>query len=243
MVSTLKTTVSDMAWLRKLLRFFFMMGDSVRPIVQKPIIEKFIGNQMNESVLDAGCGRGLYTRILIPRAKKIAALDYSKDSIEALRRRLSHLKHLSLHIGSADNLPFADEQFDLVTHFEVLEHIHDDQKVVSELYRVLQPNGRLLLSVPVPPEPIRDENHVREGYTLEQISTLLQSVGFNVIRHQYCMFNPTRRLIKLQYWWGRNLKFPAPSIFLLYAYWERFMKPPISDQNLPYDIVIEARKS
>jgi ubiquinone/menaquinone biosynthesis C-methylase UbiE len=240
--ASLRTILSDVGFLRQLLRMFVLMGDDVRPIVQKPIIAAFIQKSPSKSALDAGCGRGMYTRILLKHAEKITALDYSAEHIEAQRRRLGHLPQLSLHVGSADNLPFPDAQFDLVTHCEVLEHIHDDRRVLSEIYRVLQPGGRLVISVPVPPAPIDDKEHVRDGYTREQITELLQAAGFEVGQHQYCLFDWSKRIIQLQAWWGENMKFPLPAIVLLPVYWERLTSAFINPGNLPYDIVLEARK-
>jgi SAM-dependent methyltransferase len=242
MLTNFKQKISDVDLVRKLARFVFLMGDSVRPIVQKPIVEEFLGDRIYQSALDAGCGRGLYTRILLNRARKVAALDYSQDSIEVLKRRLGHLSHLSLFVGSATDLPFSNEQFDLVVHCEVLEHIEDDQKVLSELFRVLQPGGRLIISVPVPPAPIYDGEHVREGYTLEEISQLLQKAGFTILRHQYCIFNSSKQVLKLESWWRENIKLPIPSVFLLPVYLEKFSSPSVSQDNLPYDVAIEAKK-
>jgi SAM-dependent methyltransferase len=242
MLTEFKQKISDIDFIRKLAKFLFLMGDSVRPIVQKPIIENFIGKTINQSVLDAGCGRGLYTRTLIHRAKKVTALDYSKDNINTIKRRLGHLSHLYLYVGSADDLPFDNQQFDLVLHCEVLEHIQNDRKVLSELFRVLQPGGRLIISVPVPPAPFHDSEHVREGYTLEEISHLLQQAGFNILRHQYCMFNASKQSLKLELWWRENIKLPIPSFVLLPVYLEKFLPPSLNKNNLPFDIVIEARK-
>ena len=50
--------------------------------------------------------------------------------------------------GSALALPFADDSFDLVAAFDVIEHCDPESAVLSELARVLTPQGRLLLSVP-----------------------------------------------------------------------------------------------
>ncbi len=241
-LAEIRTKASDIDVVRQVGRKLFLLGDDVRPIVQQPIIEQFLGDQRNQHALDAGCGRGYYTRLLLPRSAKVTALDYNQTSIQALRRRLGHLDNLSLHVGSADNLPFANEQFDLVTHCEVLEHIHDDRQVVSELFRVLQPGGRLILSVPVPPAPIDDSEHVREGYTLEQISQLLHDAGFEILRHQYCMFNISKRLIQLQSWWTQRFAVPLPAFILLPVYLERIFQPSPTPKNLPYDVVLEARK-
>ncbi len=242
MLADLKQVISDNDLIRKLVQSLFIMGDSIRPIVQKPIVSQFIGNHLSQYALDAGCGRGLYTRILIERAKKVAALDYSEESINTLKRRLGHLPHLDLYVGSADNLPFDAEQFDLVLHCEVLEHIEDDRQVLSELFRILQPGGRLIISVPVPPAPINDSEHVREGYTLEQITQLLHNSGFEILRHEYCMFNLSKKLMQLLVWWGQKTRIPLPSLFLIPVYWERISQQSIGDNNLPYDVVIEAIK-
>ncbi len=241
-LSNFKQQISDVNIIRKSVRLFFMMGDNVRPIVQKPIVSEFIGTNLHQHALDAGCGRGLYTRILLGRANKVSALDYSENSINALKRRLGHLSQLSLQVGSADNLPFGSQQFDLVVHCEVLEHIEDDKKVLSEIFRVLHPRGKLIISVPVPPAPFHDSEHVREGYTLEQISQLLKNSGFEILCYQYCMFNISKRIMKFEYWWKRTFKFPPPSILLLPVYWERIFLSSAIDNNLPYDIVLEAKK-
>jgi ubiquinone/menaquinone biosynthesis C-methylase UbiE len=241
-LSNFKQQISDVDIIRKSIRLFFMMGDNVRPIVQKPIVSEFIGITLYQHALDAGCGRGLYTRILLERANEVSALDYSENHINALKRRLGHLSKLSLHVGSADNLPFDSQQFDLVIHCEVLEHIDDDKKVLSEIFRILQPGGKLVISVPVPPAPFYDSEHVREGYTLEQISQLLKDSGFEILRYQYCMFDISKRIMKFEYWWKKTFKFPPPSILLLPVYWEKIFSSTAIKNNLPYDIVLEAKK-
>jgi SAM-dependent methyltransferase len=53
--------------------------------------------------------------------------------------------------GEITALPYADRNFDLVTAFDVVEHVEDDQRVFAEMVRVLQPGGRLIFSVPLHP--------------------------------------------------------------------------------------------
>jgi ubiquinone/menaquinone biosynthesis C-methylase UbiE len=45
-------------------------------------------------------------------------------------------------------MPFSDNSYDLVFLIEVLEHVHNPQKALSEIYRVLKPGGTLIFSVP-----------------------------------------------------------------------------------------------
>lgn len=54
--------------------------------------------------------------------------------------------------GEIVDLPYADACFDLVTAFDVIEHVEDDEKVFAELTRVLRPGGQLIFSVPLHPE-------------------------------------------------------------------------------------------
>jgi ubiquinone/menaquinone biosynthesis C-methylase UbiE len=50
--------------------------------------------------------------------------------------------------GDALNLPFKDESFDIVTAFEVIEHLYDPQKALGEIRRILKMDGIALISTP-----------------------------------------------------------------------------------------------
>jgi SAM-dependent methyltransferase len=87
------------------------------------------------------------------------------------------------------SLPFASGTFDLCTAWDVLEHVSDDRALLGELSRVLQPGGRVRLSVPhkqiaVFPAPAmpwlqrRWEHSLRTGYTPSEIRSLADACGF-----------------------------------------------------------------
>ena len=66
------------------------------------------------------------------------------------------IKQLTAHggivrSGEITALPFGEGSFDLVAAFDVIEHVEDDERVFGELTRVLRPDGRLILSVPLHP--------------------------------------------------------------------------------------------
>ena len=90
--------------------------------------------------------------------------------------------------GSALALPFADRTFDVVGAFDVLEHCAPEQRAVAELFRVLEPGGRLLASVPAytwawTEHDVRAGHHRR--YTRTRLVRALELGGFDVLRATY----------------------------------------------------------
>jgi len=90
--------------------------------------------------------------------------------------------------GSATQLPFADETFDVVSAFDVVEHCADDATAVSELARVLVPGGRMLLSVPAyqwawSDHDVQAGHHRR--YTRPRLTRLVEGAGMQVLRSTY----------------------------------------------------------
>ncbi|MBA2630622.1 MAG: class I SAM-dependent methyltransferase [Thermoleophilaceae bacterium] len=115
-----------------------------------------------ESVLDVGCGEGVLTREWAERLgdRRIVGIDLDDVKLRAeweTRRR----HNLEYRVEEATALSFADDEFDLVTAIEVLEHVPDPEATVAEMARVA---GRRLL-VSVPREPLwRGLNMARGAY-------------------------------------------------------------------------------
>lgn len=100
-----------------------------------------------KSILDAGCGNGRYTRLLLRDADadaRIAAFDLAP---RMLRRARARLKTPRVGYAAADltRLPYANAAFDAVVCGWVLEHLPDPRVGLRELSRVLRAGGRLLL--------------------------------------------------------------------------------------------------
>lgn len=114
-------------------------------------------------------------------------------SVAWLRRQVTHVP-LDLDArglgprgvcGSALALPFADESFDVVAAFDVIEHCDPEERAVSELVRVLRPGGRLLLAVPAYrwAWTSHDEmNGHHRRYTRERIVACLGPTGVRIDR-------------------------------------------------------------
>jgi SAM-dependent methyltransferase len=90
--------------------------------------------------------------------------------------------------GSVLALPFADGAFEVVGAFDVLEHCEPEDRALSELHRVLEPGGRLLLSVPAYQWAWTDHDvangHYRR-YTRSRALAALVTAGFEVVRATY----------------------------------------------------------
>jgi ubiquinone/menaquinone biosynthesis C-methylase UbiE len=91
-------------------------------------------------VLEVGCGTGLILERLARHAQEAWGLDVSPGMLRAARAR-----GLSVVVGSATSLPFADASFDMVCSFKVLAHVPDIEQALREITRVTKPGGAMVL--------------------------------------------------------------------------------------------------
>lgn len=93
-------------------------------------------------VLDVGCGGGLLSEPFATLGCHVTGVDRSLPTLNAAR---AHAEKSGLAIryleASAESLPFSDKTFDVVCCCDVLEHVDDLEKVISEISRVLKPGG------------------------------------------------------------------------------------------------------
>lgn len=103
----------------------------------------------DERVLDLGCGRGFYLKVLSSYWSdlKLYGVDLNQDYLKTAKEILKG-RRVQLIKADATKLPFSDNFFDRIIASEILEHIKDDQKALSEIYRVLKPNGIVMMTVP-----------------------------------------------------------------------------------------------
>jgi 2-polyprenyl-3-methyl-5-hydroxy-6-metoxy-1,4-benzoquinol methylase len=101
-------------------------------------------------LLDLGCGSGAQTCELAHWNCAVIAVDIAREGVRALQRHVHEkgLASTSPVQADATRLPLATGSVDLVTCFDVLEHVADEYAVLSEIHRVLKPSGRIILSVP-----------------------------------------------------------------------------------------------
>jgi SAM-dependent methyltransferase len=147
-------------------------------------IHQISPNRPFKYILEIGGGQSGLTALLYPKAN-IANLDMDLQYAGAPCNKDEHVRFIC---GDATDLPFENCAFDLVTMFDLLEHVPDDKKAISEALRVLRPDGFLLVSSPNenwqfpyyhfmrPICPSEDElfaewGHVRRGYSLSELKS------------------------------------------------------------------------
>jgi SAM-dependent methyltransferase len=149
-------------------------------------IHRITPDKPMKDILEVGGGQSGLTALLFPQAQ-VTNLDLNPEYAQA---PCNQQKRVRFVCGDATALPFASESFDAVTMFDLLEHVPDDKKAVSEALRVLRPGGFLLISTPnenwrfpyykfmkpICPseaEVMGEWGHVRRGYTLAELKALI----------------------------------------------------------------------
>jgi SAM-dependent methyltransferase len=151
-------------------------------------------------VLEVGFGAGAVLLALGPSADEIHAidLDADPDAVTALLAQQGLRGQLTR--GDVLHLPYADGFFDLVVSFSVFEHLHEYQRALSEVRRVLAPRGLFLLGMPTVTRFMEAgfraigfsgiaDHHVT---TPQQVARAATSAGFRRLRSR-CLDLPAAR--------------------------------------------------
>jgi len=131
----------------------------------------------NDYVLDLGFGEGYGTAHLADNCKEIIGVDV-EDKVVAYANKRYQKDNCHFIKYDGNILPFDDNSFDVITSFQVIEHIENEPAYVSEIYRVLKPGGRAILTTPnkatrlKPGQKPFNRFHKREYYSFELKSAL-----------------------------------------------------------------------
>jgi ubiquinone/menaquinone biosynthesis C-methylase UbiE len=156
--------------------------------VGKREVVKSILNRLNlnfTNILDARCGTGLNSNCL-KHYGSVIGLDFSKESIKFCKMH----GYKSLIKANAEELPSKECAFSLIIALDILEHL-DDSKVLKESYRVLKPNGYLILRVPAFASLWSKHDGAlqhKRRYSKVQLVAVLNQNGFIVENSRYWDF-------------------------------------------------------
>jgi 2-polyprenyl-3-methyl-5-hydroxy-6-metoxy-1,4-benzoquinol methylase len=115
------------------------------------LVGEYLGEVRGLHILEVACGRGGFVRQLAQAGALVTACDFSFTALNIAKQKLLGRGSPPLACvvqGDAQNLPFADNSFDVVVSCETIEHLPLVQKAIAELHRVTRPGGRLFLTTP-----------------------------------------------------------------------------------------------
>jgi SAM-dependent methyltransferase len=148
--------------------------------------------------VEMGAGTGHMSRIFLERGFFGASHDLGQDSRRLMRENLSFAGERMIVVDRLSEL--AEESFDYLFAFEVLEHIQKDSEAMREWMRYLKPGGRVLVSVPAHQRKFgrSDElvGHARR-YEKDELRALLSGVGVEdvrIVNYGFPVTELTRRL-------------------------------------------------
>ncbi len=149
-------------------------------------VEKIFNFPNHANMLDVGCGTGA---ILDMFSKKFNCFgqDTSSDAIEFCKKR--NLKNV--YLGTLNEIELERNTFDLITAFDVLEHIEDEISVLKEMKNLLKDDGRILVTVPAFQFlwGIHDEvTHHKRRYIKPSLKNVIEKSGLKVERISYFNF-------------------------------------------------------
>ena len=156
-------------------------------VSKRRLVRALLGDRLSSGAkcLDLGCGTGAMSRELASLAPTFS-LDYEFEALKFARDRgLDRLVR-----GSAENLPFADDSFDIVTALDVVEHVDDDHAAAREIARVLKPGGTVVATVPAFMFLWTDHDvalHHRRRYVADEFRALFLDAGLDIERLTYEM--------------------------------------------------------
>jgi len=110
-------------------------------------LRRTLGALAGRRLLDVGCGTGFVLAALESAGLEVTGIDMHASSLGLARARVRG----PLVLSSATDLPFFPD-FDVVTLFDVIEHVEDDAAVLREARRVLAPDGAVVVTVPAGPD-------------------------------------------------------------------------------------------
>ncbi len=109
------------------------------------IFKNFLGNN-NKTVLEIGCGTGIFTKEIAGTNNRIFAVDISNDLLEIAKKRIPK-DNVIFKVENAYQTDFDDNFFDFIIGSSVLHHLEIDL-AAKEFFRVLKPNGKLIFTEP-----------------------------------------------------------------------------------------------
>jgi len=126
---------------------FGSLKDHIANVVQLQTVSQIVRSKKAYVSLDAPCGTGRITRILIPNSQMTIALDINVMMLNRTRTKIGSSYPIEFIRGDIEYLPFRNDSFNVTTSFRIMWHVDNPKKSLSELIRVTKPDGFLIFDI------------------------------------------------------------------------------------------------
>ena len=164
-----------------------ILWHKIRYVLIRDIVIRYNAQRL----LDIGCGKGI-TEYLLPERIFCFGYDVVEEVIKTARVLNESKRNRQFKVCNVEKTLPPNEKFDTVVITEVLEHLHNDEKMLKKITNLLIDEGILILTVPNSKTLInrlirffgqpqfKDESHMRE-YTINEVEALLHKCGFKTL--------------------------------------------------------------
>jgi 2-polyprenyl-3-methyl-5-hydroxy-6-metoxy-1,4-benzoquinol methylase len=124
----------------------YSRNDDISPVTisrYEELLLSFEKYRKNNTILDVGCGNGHFLKVAKEKGWKVYGTEYTEDAIEICTK-----KGLIMHSGKLDVSNYEPDFFDVITSFEVIEHINNPQEDVQNIRTILRKGGLFYLTTP-----------------------------------------------------------------------------------------------
>jgi SAM-dependent methyltransferase len=153
-------------------------------------IKKYFPKDKPIRFYDAGAGFGQYSYFVLKYFKKaiVHAVDLKTDYMDSFARYAAKHNWQDFTAQQADLTAYVPkDKFNLILAIDILEHIENDEQVLRNFRQVLEKSGKLIISSPSAFDEFAKftEEHVRPGYSKEEIISKLEKTGFKIVSFDY----------------------------------------------------------
>lgn len=175
------------------------------------VIKSILSNKKINCCLDIGSSTGTISFFLSRFSRRVVGVDVSEVAYKAaqINRENLGIKNVSFVNKSIEEF-HSDRKFDLVTMFEVLEHLRNDERILQKILSLLKNEGYLILSVPSSSTVLfksgllrkfdKRVGHLRR-YDMSKLTELLSKNNFRIVNY-YTVESPFRNMLFLNDFFG-----------------------------------------
>jgi len=163
-----------------------------------------------KTILDVGAGSAWVAETYVKDNISVTSLDLSKTNVEKAKNIVPNLQHNQI-VADSFKLPFKDNSYNIVIASEIIEHVIDPKAFVNELFRVVKPKGKLIVTTPYKEKlryslcihcnektPLHAHIHSfdEKDLTILCSGNKLENVAWNTFGNKYLIFLRTYSILK-----------------------------------------------